>query len=49
MAQAIQDVFEPIQMKMIPGSMGKAKEAEKEIARKIQLCGSSGRAWDGIR
>ena len=30
--------------------MGKAKEAVKEIARKkIQLCGSSGRAWDGIR
>ncbi len=51
MAQAIQDVFAANPNENDPREyMGKAKEAVKEIARKkIQLCGSSGRAWDGIR
>jgi len=51
MAQAIQDVFAANPEENDPRQyMGKAKEAVKEVARKkIQLCGSSGRAWEGIR
>jgi tagatose 1,6-diphosphate aldolase GatY/KbaY len=51
MAQAIQDVFTANPKENDPREyMGKAKEAVKKVARnKIQLCGSSGRAWDGIR
>lgn len=51
MAQAIQDVFTDNPEENDPRRyMGKAKEAVKGIARKkIQLCGSSGRAWEGIR
>lgn len=51
MAQAIQDVFNANPEENDPRKyMGRAKEAVKEVARKkIQLCGSSGRAWEGIR
>ena len=51
MAQAIQYVFESNPKENDPRQyMGKAKEAVKEVARrKIRLCGSTGRAWEGIR
>lgn len=51
MAQAIQEVFGANPKENDPRKyMGNAKEAVKEIARKkIRLCGSNGRAWEGIR
>ncbi len=51
MAQAIQEVFTLDPEENDPRAyMGKAKLAVKEVARKkIRLCGSSGRAWEGIR
>lgn len=51
MATAIQEVFAANPKENDPRKyMGNAKEAVKEIARKkIRLCGSNGRAWEGIR
>lgn len=51
MANAIQQVFIDNPQEIDPRKyMGNAKQAVKETARrKIQLCGSSQRAWEGIR
>ena len=51
MANAIQQVFADNPQEIDPRKyMGDAKQAVKETARrKIQLCGSSHRAWEGIR
>lgn len=51
MANAIQEVFKFNPKENDPRKyMGNAKEAVKYVVcKKIQLCGSSGRAWEGIR
>ncbi|NLJ41759.1 MAG: class II fructose-1,6-bisphosphate aldolase [Clostridiales bacterium] len=51
MATAIQETFASNPKENDPRKyMGNAKEAIKKAARKkIRLCGSSGRAWEGIR
>lgn len=51
MASAIQEVFAANPKENDPREyMGYAKQAVKKVVRKkIQLCGSSGRAWEGIR
>ena len=51
MANAIQQTFADNPQENDPRKyMGNAKQAVKEVARqKIRLCGSSQRAWEGIR
>ena len=51
MAERLQEVFADNPKEIDPRNyMGQAKVAVKELAReKIRLCGSSNKAWDGIR
>ncbi len=51
MAEKLQGVFQANPKEIDPRNyMGQAREAVKELAReKIRLCGSSNKAWSGIR